>query len=142
MSRIPAAPSPIPMPFPNVSTAASGPPKVNARKKRVELRGGAIPMATGDEAGVARGTRSTKNSDTAPALAPPFSIQIQAAEYHRSAVTYNPKLDPKYDARSSSAAFGQGDAVSFDPRAGKGQSLIGHELSHVAQQSDTSPTAR
>ncbi|RMH11790.1 MAG: DUF4157 domain-containing protein [Planctomycetota bacterium] len=42
-------------------------------------------------------------------------------------------LNARYDARSS-PAFTRADALTFDPRAGMGQSLIGHELTHVVQQ--------
>jgi len=52
------------------------------------------------------------------------------------AVQYNPKLNPKYDARSSMGAqsFAKGNAVAFKPGADMGHSLVGHELSHVVQQ--------
>ncbi len=43
-------------------------------------------------------------------------------------IDYNHKLDPKYDLRAGR------DVVFADPREGKGDSLIGHELSHVVQQ--------
>lgn len=92
-------------------------------------------------------TSSASTSSASPS-------EAKAAEIQQKAIQYNPKLDPKYDARafsdvkvhtgsSASAtnsslhaqAYTSGNSIKFrDPRVGKGKSLIGHELTHVVQQ--------
>lgn len=104
---------PVPVPYPN---ASAGVATVNPKMNKLVVKGATIPISQGDEAGAAGGV-------TTP------------AQLRDTAIKYNPKLDPKYDARSLSAgAFAQDSKIRFDPRAGKGVSLVGHELTHVVQQ--------
>jgi len=66
----------------------------------------------------------------------PEHFATKATDIQATAIRYNPKLDPKYDARASmgAAVYAQGDSVAFLPGTGMGKSLVGHELTHVVQQ--------
>lgn len=92
--------------------------------------------------------RVTPSPAAAPSAFGSSSHDPKVAEIHEKAVQYNPKLDPKYDPRagtsSSSSSIGAsayttGSNIHVDPRAGKGESLIGHELTHVTQQKAGTP---
>lgn len=89
--------------------------------------------------------RVTPSPTAAPSALGSSSHDAKVAEIHEKVVQYNPKLDPKYDPRagtSSSAgasAYTSGSDIHIDPRAGKGESLIGHELTHVTQQKAGAP---
>ena len=90
----------------------------NPGNNTVSVGGKNIPVATGDA-----------SSDSS-------ASGTQAQDIKAKAIAYNPMADPKYDARSSigASAYASGNAIALNPAAGMGQSLIGHELSHVVQQ--------
>ncbi|MBX3322297.1 MAG: hypothetical protein KF757_04850 [Phycisphaeraceae bacterium] len=52
---------------------------------------------------------------------------MQAAQVQQKQIAYNPKLNPKYDAKANNASAGS-TSMAVDPRAGAGQSLIGKDL--------------
>lgn len=93
--------------------------------------------------------RVTPSPIAAPSALAASSHETKAAEIHQKAVQYNPKLDPKYDPMAgsgssassslSASAYTTGSNIHLDPRAGKGESLIGHELTHVVQQGAGAP---
>jgi hypothetical protein len=60
------------------------------------------------------------------------TFQAQARQLKETAVRYNPMADPKYDTRARAVAAGPD--LNFRPGASMGQSLVGHELTHVVQQ--------
>ncbi len=64
------------------------------------------------------------------------SFGAKALEIKDKAIAYNPKMNPKYDPRASvgAQAYATGSALYNKPRADKGLSLVGHELTHVVQQ--------
>ncbi|KAA0217553.1 MAG: DUF4150 domain-containing protein [Leptolyngbya sp. PLA3] len=105
----------VPIPYPNLSTSQAGAARFSPKADAILVRGSQIPVSLGDEAGTSGGVSSG-------------ALQEQASAMKSRAIAFNPKLDPKYDARAGR------DVVFIDPRAGKGQSLIGHELTHVVQQ--------
>lgn len=91
--------------------------------------------------------RVTPSPTPAPSALSGSSHETKAAEIHQKGIQYDARLDPKYDpmAGSSSSsslgasAYTAGSDLKLDPRAGKGESLIGHELSHVVQQKAGAP---
>lgn len=115
MSQISRPAGSVPVPFPNMSVGQAGAAKFSPKANAIMVRGSQIPVSTGDEAGSAGGVTSGTLNERASAM-------------KSKAIAFNPKLDPKYDARAGN------QVVFLDPRAGKGQSLVGHELTHVVQQ--------
>ncbi len=94
----------------------------NPQTNSLQHKGAPIPLPADTQTG------------SRPALDKNFAEK--ANEIKAAAIRYNPKADPKYNARASmgAASFAQGTSVAFKPGAGMGQSLIGHELTHVVQQ--------
>lgn len=115
MSQISSPAGGVPVPYPNMSTSQAGAAKFSPKANAIMVRGSQIPVSTGDEAGMSGGVTSGQ-------------LKEQASAMKLKAIAFNPKLDPKYDPRAGK------DVVFVDPRAGKGQSLLGHELTHVVQQ--------
>ncbi|MCL4222629.1 MAG: DUF4150 domain-containing protein [Phycisphaerales bacterium] len=115
MSQVSQPAGNVPVPYPNMSTSQAGAARFSPKANAIMVRGSQIPVSTGDEASLVGGVTSG-------------TLKEQASAMKLKAVAFNPKLDPKYDARAGS------QVVFVDPRAGKGQSLIGHELTHVVQQ--------
>ncbi len=97
-------------------------PEFDASTNTLEYNGTSIPLPSDDQSG------------SRPALNENFASK--AGEIKATAIRYNPKLDPKYNARTSvgASAMTQGTEISFQPGAGMGHSLVGHELTHVVQQ--------
>lgn len=93
--------------------------------------------------------RVTPSPTAAPSALGASTHDTKAAEIHQKGIQYNPKLDPKYDPKAASSsssssslgasAYAAGSGLNLDPRAGKGESLIGHELTHVVQQGAGAP---
>jgi Domain of unknown function (DUF4157) len=100
-------------------------PEFDARTNSLQHKGASIPLPSDAQSG----SRPAINQDFAS----------KAGEIKATAIRYNPKLDPKYDARSSvgTSAMTQGTEIAFQPGAGMGHSLVGHELTHVVQQKST-----
>jgi uncharacterized protein DUF4157 len=94
----------------------------NPQTNSIQHKGASIPLPADTQAG------------SRPVMDKQFAAK--ANEIKATAIRYNPKADPKYNARASMGAanFSQGNSVAFKPGAGMGQSLIGHELTHVVQQ--------
>ena len=97
-------------------------PAFDARTNSLEHKGASIPLP------------SDAQSGSRPVLDKQFAAK--ADEIKATAIRYNPKLDPKYDPRASmgAPAYTEDKTVAFKPGASMGQSLIGHELTHVIQQ--------
>jgi hypothetical protein len=105
-----------PVPFP--TSTASTPPSLTHGGTALNHRGATIPLNDDND---------DDNND---------HVSQQASAVRDNIVKYNPKMDPKFDASHNvkAQAFTSGNNIHLDPRVGKGQSLVGHELTHVVQQ--------
>ena len=78
--KTPAAPSPIPIPYPNIgmsSDTSKGPDTVKADGKMIMTRGAVYSRTSGDEAGTLKGVVSSTNMDEAEFMMYSFDVKLE-----------------------------------------------------------------
>jgi hypothetical protein len=78
--KTPAAPSPIPIPYPNIgqsSDTSKGPDTVKADGKMIMTKGAVYSRTSGDEAGTLKGVISSTNMDEAEFMIYSFDVKLE-----------------------------------------------------------------
>lgn len=78
--KTPAAPSPIPIPYPNIgkaSDASGGPSKVKTDKKMPMVKGAKYSRSMGDEAGTLGGVASSVNMNVCEFMMYSFDVKFE-----------------------------------------------------------------
>lgn len=72
------------------------------------------------------------------------SFGSKANAIKEKAIAYNPKLNPKYDARSSisAQAYARTNTIALNPGAGMGHSMMGHEHGRHQERLETNVRIR